>query len=266
MKSNIHSSSLASQPVSFRLTLQTELARRCAENPQYSLRAFAKYLGIDHSTLSQLLRGKRQFSEKTIRKFGVRLGLDESAIVRWIQEEQRQSQTEESAHQVRQLTQDVASLMTDVNHYAILELTRTQGFQPDSRWIARMLGISVDEVNIALQCLIRLGLLEMVSHQQWVDHLGDAMATMEDFTQAGIEHYLQQLHQLTIRSMEREPTSRYALSATTLAVSSTRIPAAIEMINRFREKLSAFLATPGEHDDVYHLQLSFVPVTRLPKE
>ena len=266
MKSNIHSCSTASQPTSYRLTLQTELARRCAENPQYSLRAFAKYLGIDHSSLSQLLRGKRQFTEKTIRKFGVRLGLDEAVIVGWIQEEQRLAQSEESAHQVRQLTQDVASLMTDVNHYAILELTRIQGFQPDSRWIARVLGISVDEVNIALQCLIRLGLLEMVSTDQWIDHLGDAMTTMEDFTQAGIEHYLRQLHQLTIRSMEQEPTARYVLSATTLAVSSTRIPAAIEMIARFREQLSAFLATPGKHDDVYHLQLSFVPVTHLPKE
>ncbi|HLN29547.1 MAG TPA: hypothetical protein VK395_17495 [Gemmataceae bacterium] len=44
----------------FRLYLQAELGRRCAGNAQYSLRAFAKFLAIDHATLSQLLRGKRR--------------------------------------------------------------------------------------------------------------------------------------------------------------------------------------------------------------
>lgn len=266
MKSNIHTNAPASSPLSFRLALQTELARRCAENPQYSLRAFAKYLGIDHSTLSQLLRGKRRFAEKTIRKISVRLGLEEAAIERWIHIEQRQGQDEATAGQVRQLTQDIASLMTDVNHYAILELTRIQGFQPDSRWIARVLGITVDEVNIAMQCLIRLGLLEMVSMTQWVDHLGDAMATMEDFTQAGIKRYLQQLHQLTLHSIESEPKERLVLSATTLAVNGSRVSAAIDMISRFREELLKFLASAGDHDNVYHLQLSFLPVIRLHKE
>jgi len=35
---------------SFRLYLQSELARRCARNSQYSLRAFALHLDLDHST------------------------------------------------------------------------------------------------------------------------------------------------------------------------------------------------------------------------
>ena len=46
-------------------------------------------------------------------------------------------------------------------HFAILELTRLSEFRADSRWIARVLDISVDEVNVALQRLIRLDLLDM---------------------------------------------------------------------------------------------------------
>ncbi len=52
---------------------------------------------------------------------------------------------------------------------AILELTRRQGFRPDSRWIARELRVTVDEANIALQRLLRLELLEMVSPDRWID-------------------------------------------------------------------------------------------------
>src|SRR5262249_35697123 len=155
-------------------------------------------LGIDHSTLSQMLRGKRSFSVQNIRKFGVRLGLPEADIERWILSEQHEQDKKPVDEQIKQLTDDVAMLMNDVNLYAILELTRLKSFQPDSRWIARVLGITTDEVNIALQCLIRLGMLEMQSTTKWIDHLGNAMATMQDYTQAGIELYLKQLHRLTI--------------------------------------------------------------------
>ena len=64
---------------SFRLRLQSELAERCASNPQYSLRSFALHLDVDHSTLFQLLRGKRELTEASIRKLGsaLKLGADE---------------------------------------------------------------------------------------------------------------------------------------------------------------------------------------------
>ncbi len=51
---------------------------------------------------------------------------------------------------------------------AILALTRTADFHADSRWIARTLGVSVDEVNVALQRLLRLGLLQLKTRCAWV--------------------------------------------------------------------------------------------------
>jgi hypothetical protein len=40
-------------------------------------------------------------------------------------------------------------------------------WSPDSRWIAKLLGIPIDEVNVALQRLVRSGALVMGGHQ-WV--------------------------------------------------------------------------------------------------
>ena len=57
-------------------------------------------------------------------------------------------------------------------HQAILELTQVKGFQIDSRWIARRPGISVDEVNVALQRLLRLG--------SQIAPAGDEMAVVTD--------------------------------------------------------------------------------------
>src|SRR2546421_309690 len=62
-------------PADFRLFLQSILVERCKKNSNYSLRAFAKSLRIDHATLSQILRGKRSLSEATKQKLGEALGL-----------------------------------------------------------------------------------------------------------------------------------------------------------------------------------------------
>src|SRR4051812_15994259 len=69
---------------SFRQRLQEELAARCARNARYSLRAFANFLGIDHASLSQLLRGKRTMSEPSIRRLGARIGLIPAEIEHYI--------------------------------------------------------------------------------------------------------------------------------------------------------------------------------------
>src|SRR5262245_41408741 len=76
----------------FRLYLQSELAKRLSSNPQYSLGSFAIQLGINHSTLSQLLRGKRALTPRMIKTLGVRLGLRPEEIESFIARE-RSDQT-----------------------------------------------------------------------------------------------------------------------------------------------------------------------------
>src|SRR5262249_22953072 len=157
---------------SFRLLLQSELARRCATNPQYSLRAFAMHLEIDHSTLSQILRAKRALTEKTIEALGNHLGLDRAAIERYAANERAFAASPGGEGEIVQLTSDALNLVSDWYHWAILELVRLDDFRPDSRWIARVLGITTDEVNVALSRLLHLRLLEMVDRDRWVDRSG----------------------------------------------------------------------------------------------
>lgn len=156
-----HPSPTQSPSYSFRLRLQSELARRCAGNPQYSLRAFALHLGIDHSTLSQLLRGKRRLTAAAIHTLGSKLKLDPDEVESYLAHDRRWPVADPSADEATRLTRDAAEMIADWYHYAILELTRLDSFRADSSWVARVLGISTDEVNIALVRLCHLGLLAM---------------------------------------------------------------------------------------------------------
>lgn len=121
-------------PIAFRSLLARELARRSARNQRYSLRAFARHLRVDHATLSQWLRGRRPITPRTVALLAPRLGA-------------------------------AAGAAPDA---AILALVPAAGFQADSRWIARTLGMSVDDVNMALQRLLRLGRLQMATRYAWV--------------------------------------------------------------------------------------------------
>jgi hypothetical protein len=71
--------------------------------------------------------------------------------------------------EIRQLVHDSLSLISNPYHLNILELIHLEEFRPDSRWIARVLDITVDEVNVAVSRLVRLGLLEMSSADKWTD-------------------------------------------------------------------------------------------------
>jgi len=65
---------------SFKELLIIELLERQQRNSSYSLRAFARYLGMDHSRLSKIMRGERPVSWALARQLGPLLGLSDEQV------------------------------------------------------------------------------------------------------------------------------------------------------------------------------------------
>jgi transcriptional regulator with XRE-family HTH domain len=120
--------------------LQAELDRRRSTNRRYSLRSFARDLAVDHSSLSQILRGKRRLTARVVRAFGRRLRLATPAI---------------------------AELCALEHESAVLSAIDRRNFRADSRWIATMIGIPLDEVNVTLQRLLRKRIVTMTTRARW---------------------------------------------------------------------------------------------------
>lgn len=196
--------SQAATPVSFRHFLQAELARRCAENPRYSLRAFAQRLGVDHSTLSQILRGKRRITPRSIERIGKSLRLTAERIAGFAEFERLHppvAMTVPSRDQAVQLARDLVELLTHWVHFAILELTSLDSFRADSRWIAQVLGLTVDEVNVAIARLVRYRLLDMSSPTHWEDRSRTRESAIEDFVRYAVTQISDQARELARRSI-----------------------------------------------------------------
>jgi plasmid maintenance system antidote protein VapI len=126
--------------VRFTEILTTEFHRRRGQNPRYSLRGFARSVGVHHATLSRLMTARRPVQANSIRAIGPRLGLTPA---------------------------DVESLIAIEDAEFIIHAVKRPAFRPDSRWLASQSGIPIDRVNIALHRLIYQRQLRMESRDRW---------------------------------------------------------------------------------------------------
>ncbi len=128
-----------------------------------------------------------------------------------------------------------------------------------------MLDVSVDEVNLAIQRMIRLGLLEMESADRWSDRSGNARVSLESLPPDTLERQQKQSKQLSIAAIRTTPVTVREHSSITLAINSARLPRAVEVIARCRQQLVELLQD-GAPDDVYQVEIALFPVTTITRE
>lgn len=258
-----------SQPT-FRARLQAELARRCADNPRYSLRALALDLEIDHASLSQLLRGRRALTETMLQRLGTKLGLDAGEVETFVLRERLAGARggDATVLELQTLSRYAAAVVTEWEHLALLELTHVRDFRPDVGWIARVLGITTDQVTLALNRLLHLGLLVMEDERTWRDVSGPTVfrhgaADATAFGRATARALVERMHALAPPPARDDLPQEHA--STTLAVSSKRIPEALERLRVARAEIAALLEAGEERDEVYRLELRLYPITQRPE-
>ena len=122
-----------------RVHVSKELRIRQTRNPRYSLRGFARDLGLHHATLSRLMRGARAESQ-TIVSVGKRLGLG---------------------------GEDLEACLSAERVAAMSRAIERDDFLADSRWLSVVTGIRLDQVNIILQQLLQSRRLRMISTTEW---------------------------------------------------------------------------------------------------
>jgi uncharacterized protein (TIGR02147 family) len=251
----------------FRLFLQQELMRRCQKNPRYSLRSFAKALNTNPATLSTILAGKRTLTLNTINKMGSQLALSSSEIQAYCSNLQNASKGSKATIDYQQMALDTFTAISEWYHDAILELTHLQFFQPESKWIARVLGVTVNEVNIAIERLCRLKLLH-INGESWTDlSQSNQVGTAEIDTSPALRRYQKQILELSLKALEEIPREKRDHTSTTLTLSEKSLPQIKNQIRKFRNELAASIRkSKKDHDQVYQLAVSIFPLTKITKD
>ncbi len=238
--------------------LEKTFADRCRKNPQYSLRAYARSLGMDSSTLSALLRRKRPLTPKTARRLVDKLGVASPVQARTLLLSVMGSQAEAAAAEYGELDLEVAEMISSWEHFAILAYLETGCEKRDVRTLSRRLRLAT---GVVIECLRRMQRIGLVSEEndKWSVKSRN-FSTPTNISSAALREANRQLVNLALEAMEREPVERRDVTGITMAVNSKRFKEAQGMIRDFRRRLSDFLEE-GERDQVYRLNIQLFPLT-----
>lgn len=247
----------------FRVMLERELSRRSKKNPSYSLRSFAKSLDMDASLLSKLLSGKRPINDGHILKLGPKLGLS----LRGLKKFQEGSNDKISAA-FKPLSLDQYDLISEWEHYAILELVSLKSFKPCLKWVATQLKSTTNKVRACVKRLERSGLLKIEEDGSWVD-ISSGYSTHilgENITTEAHKASQKEILKKAIKSIDDIDFKKRDQSSMMLSTSPEKIIKAKKMITKFRRELTYFLEDTEDKTAVYQLSVSLFPLINIKEE
>ncbi len=243
------------QRVHFRLWLQRQFTERCKRNSRYSLRAFAKNLGMDHSSLSQILSGKRSLSKKSTQILCTKLSANSKELQLFGLAEQ-----DSAADEYFQIEADSFAIMAEWYHAAIMEMTYTQGFKSDAKWMARKLSITTEEVKAAVERLKRLNLLEL---QDGVLRKTKQQLTNQSVVSTSAAHreFQAQIIQKALMAVHECDPSEKDITSMTMAIDEKNLEKARELTRKYRREMCALLEE-GQQTRVYNLGIQLYPISQ----
>lgn len=257
---------------SYRMYLELEYQARSKRNASYSLRAFARDIGMSAPKLSQVLKGTCGLSTVSARRLAKRLPLSEIETEHFVAlvgaEHNRSRAGKEMARAVLENLETTKSdeldlerfrIIADWFHFAILELCEVRGFRSNAGWIAKRLGISLRDAKVAILRLLDHGLLVETasgSLKPSTEHL----ATPSGIPSRELKNHHQQILTKAMQAVESVPVNERDFSATTLAIDSSQIAEAQEALREFRRRFCRELQARSPKDRVYCLSIQLFPI------
>jgi uncharacterized protein (TIGR02147 family) len=247
--------------------LRSELVQRSQTDPHYSLRHFAKSIGISPGMLSSVLSGRRRLSLENAVRISKQLDLSpiesrkflQSVVESHIRKEDSQvAPSLTSTNELQPLPKDIFQAIADWYHYAILEMTFLNRKIITPRAIARELGCSYVEAVDAIERLKHLGLLQVVKGK--LVKSARHFTSGSDYPSNAMKRMHLQLLEKAKLSLVRDELSRRDCTSMTMAINSAKLPEAKKRIAEFRRSLCALLEE-GPRDRIYAMTVNLFPLS-----
>ncbi len=255
--------------------LKEELARRARLNPQYSLRSFAKQIGIDASLLSKILKNQRKLTAENAKKIIKKCQMNTAdKKLFWSSLVQDREQTfgiydelsdelvnePKSIHE-NLLPNETFQLISDPQHYILTELTRTKGFKSEIPWIAKKLNLSTANTRDTIDRLLKVGMITKDGNT-YVRTPGRFTTADKTISDSALKHHQRKILEGAIRAMDEVPLERRTQNSMTVAINPKKIPIAKQMIQDFINQLTNVMES-GPLEEVYQVSISLFPTENL---
>lgn len=254
--------------------LRDELEKRCAHNPRYSLRAYARDLCLSPSHLSGVLKGQYGLSREGATNIAKKIGLSRTESEFFIQSVESLYGRSQLARTVaaeklsqlqnkkrpQQLKLDHFRLIADWFHFAILELTYLKKFKGNFKWMANALGLNEIQVSAAVHRLQRLGLLS-ISKNDWRP-TDDMTETDFNSPSEAVKTFHTQLLDKAKQAIRFQSLEDRDFRSTVLAIRKDRLPEAKAALAKLHQEFCEQVSGDSiEKDQVYCLSTQLFSLT-----
>jgi uncharacterized protein (TIGR02147 family) len=250
--------------------LKRALAERKAKNPAYSLRAFALYLNVSPSFLSQILNGKLSISTHQTIALSEKLGLDSTEALdsiliqqapknsKWKKSVEDQSVARNSLSARRSLVSiekmEIFKKNWVLNLYVLLDLPEPPSMPEEA---AKMLGVPSDDVQSALLVLKSLGAITSENGRY---------SKSKEFLRITGEYKMQELVEFNriffstnlARLDQTDPDER-VIGTETFAMDESDLGAARKILYKCLDELVALSVRSKNKTHVYQVGVQMIP-------
>lgn len=263
---------------SYRSYLKSVLAERITKNPAYSLRAMAKVLGIQPSHLSAVQNGLKNLSPESAAKIAAKLGLtreENDYFCLLVQYESTKEPELKATYlarlrelnnrdEVKDLSVDAFKAIADWYHIPILEMTTLTGFKFTAAGIAKRLGISSLEAQVAIERLERLELIEKDEKGQYrkTHHFG---LFQSPHASQALRHFHKQMLTKAAEAIDEQAIPERYIGSQTFSINTADVAEARTMLADFQQKLATHFDRAERRNETYFLGMQLFRLTNKEK-
>lgn len=249
--------------------LKVELENRKRYNNSYSLRAFAKDLGLSPSGLSEIIRGKKKLSPAAANRIAKQLKFSEeerkSLIVLSVPESKRTDHTLNKAKETlqivrdqKQLTLEVFNFISEPYHLTILEAFKNENFRSNPTELIELLNIDSHKFQRVIETLLKLKLLDGK-----LNRTENRLPTPQDLPGSAVREHQKNILRKAENALDTQSISEREFQNTQLIFSKENLSRAKQKIRAFQaEMVKEFGVSEHKAQDVYSLSIQFFNVTK----
>lgn len=230
-------------------------------NPLYSIRAYAKFLGIGKTTLSDFLNNKRSLSEKMLAKVLDKLKISENEKSKFrfeILSENKVGKNEFTKEEY-DLSKDEFELISDWYHLAILGLAQLPNHLATLEYLNSKLGVDKNKISDALERLQRLELIEIKKNK--IIRTSKPVKFHSEIPSEAVRNYHLQNLELSKKAIaELKMEDRY-MTAISVPSNRKKLKSVIKLIEKVKHQIGDSMTTT-DPTDVFTVAIQVFPVTK----
>lgn len=247
--------------------MKSKLSQRQRSNSSYSLRAFARDLGMHPGTLGKVLKGQRPLPVKISKQVTNRLKLSPAEQTLFIESLLRRKTSIDlipiSALDERHIVDESNyRVIAEWEHFAVTDLFDIPSFEATIEDISNRLLISIERSRVIVKNLIKSGLIKVDSNGK-LERTHDDIKTTEDINSNAIRQSHKETLKMGLNKIEEFELDFKDFSSMIAAVDLEQLTEAKTIIREFRQKMASLLRNGSKKTDLYQLAIQFYPLTNL---